>query len=85
MMNSNYNVHMKPLFKDLGDALIWRYRLASVGITIIKIRRYHDHPFFLNGNATSGKTVFILRRSHGCDDGPTYISLTMYNIVAQIR
>ena len=47
MMNSNYNVHTKPLFKDLGDALIWKYRLASVGITIIKIRRYHDYLFFI--------------------------------------
>ena len=47
MMNSNYNVHTKPLFKDLGDALIWKYRLASVGITIIKIRRYHDDLFFI--------------------------------------
>ena len=42
---------------------IYRCRLTSIGIPMLKIRPFHDHFIFNMGIAIPGKTVFILRRA----------------------
>ena len=40
-------------------------RLANIGISIIRIRRFHDRLVFIMEIPIPGKTVFILKRSPG--------------------
>ena len=47
----------------LGAVSILRCRLASIGIPMLKIRRFRDRPIFNKEIPIPGKTVFILSLS----------------------
>ena len=48
-----------------GGILIYRCRLTSIGIPILKIRQSNDHLIFNMEIPIPGKTVFILRQGPG--------------------
>ena len=51
-----YTIHLRAVTK-------LRYRLTSIGISMLKIRRFHNRLKFIMGIPTLGKTVFIFRRN----------------------